>query len=396
MQRCRPWAGRGDHRFLVKERLVDNQWVGLELLEPRVLLSAGPFTFVDNDGDVYTVRLTGPGDMAVVRDNSHPNNLGPIDAIELIGTDVTSKLIIKVKKKVGDGLVSVRSITAKPIEDAGDLAGTGSLGAILGKRVDLVGDPDSDDGIVLEGSLGHLRLHDIIGAQVLTGPAASAEAPARTRIHARIIDGGAVLIIGTESVDGGGDGPTKFDTNTTLVQLKAALIGPSSIATQNARRILVTGRPADELPGLFGGELDVGDLGRLWVRHAMVGADIRVLRMVGMVNTGLLIDSNIFAGFDADDTVTVGDPQENEIPESSDVFVDKFNAVIKHVKVRGLEGEEFWVINSNIAAWRMGRIDLGFILRSGRQPREPADHPRCRRSPERPPSSRDRDDPQQR
>ena len=91
-------------------------WIGLDVLEPRVLLSA-VFKSVDDDGDVYTVRLRGPGDMAVIREDSDPDNLGSIRTIELHMTDATSRLSVKVKKAAeGDGYVNIGSIRTVEFE----------------------------------------------------------------------------------------------------------------------------------------------------------------------------------------------------------------------------------------------------------------------------------------
>jgi uncharacterized repeat protein (TIGR01451 family) len=99
-------------------------------------------TFTDVDGDIVTVKLTGSGSMQV---SLSANGTGPIDQIELSGTDAQkSSLSITVKRgRHGDGFVEVGSIVAQ-----------GSLKSISAAKAKVVG-----TGVNVSGSVGRIKIN---------------------------------------------------------------------------------------------------------------------------------------------------------------------------------------------------------------------------------------------
>ena len=64
----------------------------------------GPGTYVDSDGDSYTIKLSGPGTARIRLDDPDGDGRGPIESILLTGTTAKSSLSITVKKAAaGDG-----------------------------------------------------------------------------------------------------------------------------------------------------------------------------------------------------------------------------------------------------------------------------------------------------
>jgi autotransporter-associated beta strand protein len=145
-------------------------------LDPRDVLAVnldplpkGTRTYKDTDGDIYTVRLTGPGTVEALIADPTGNGPGPIDRIMVQGTDPTkSSLSIAVKKGPnGDGLVSVGSITGSGLKN------------IAVRASDLVG-----SGVDLVGPLGSLAVHDVLpGTSVI----AAGTPDQKTRIRAHVI-----------------------------------------------------------------------------------------------------------------------------------------------------------------------------------------------------------------
>lgn len=109
--------------------------------------------FTDTDGDTYAVTFkTGAG--SIVVNQNAVGGKGPIDSIELTGTNQSTSLTVSVTKAVGgDGIVTIGSIT-------GPAAGTINIGSS-----DLIG-----DGINLAGRLGALTVRNVqAGSNIIAG-----------------------------------------------------------------------------------------------------------------------------------------------------------------------------------------------------------------------------------
>ena len=110
-------------------------------------------TITNNNGDLVTVQLTGVGSLTVSLVNI---SQGPINRINLSGTDGNSALTIKVKKSAkGNGRIAVKSIT-----------GTGSLKSLTGTTTDIVG-----DGINFGGSIGKVTIGNLTSSGITIGGA---------------------------------------------------------------------------------------------------------------------------------------------------------------------------------------------------------------------------------
>jgi hypothetical protein len=109
-------------------------------------------TYIDSDGDIYTVSLTGPGLISVYQNDPDGDGQGSISQILLENTTAASKLKITVRQAgEGDGEGQVLEIL-----------GTGNLGAIVAPSADIV-----ERGIHLSGTLGSLKMHDLADSSAI-------------------------------------------------------------------------------------------------------------------------------------------------------------------------------------------------------------------------------------
>lgn len=175
--------GRSSHRR------ASRRWCQAEALEPRELLThispidpaslvflpGGKGVFTDQDGDGISVKLTGPGQVAVVLNDPDGDGRGSIAQIVVQNTtSAGSVLSVTVKKVTGGNGVS----------DIGSVVGSG-LKSFTASSSDLV-----DEGLQLDGFLGSLTIRDILnGARVEAGGTTSQ----LSKLTARIIADGAII-----------------------------------------------------------------------------------------------------------------------------------------------------------------------------------------------------------
>ena len=270
-------------------RTMDSDFIGLEPLEPRMLLSAGPFTFLDADGDSYKVRLSGPGEVTVVQNDPDGDGRGGITSLQLTGTTSRSSLKVTVKKSGGgDGIVQIGSITG------------GDLRMIHATKADLSG-----DGINLTGALGTLKMRDLTA--------------------------GADLIA------------------TSVRKMQVRQVGAGSQITLNGglQRLQVKGDKSG-VAGDFRGAIDAANIGKVTIKGSLIGADIRADNVIESIVAGTAVDSIVFVGI-VDDKTT--------LPDHPNEFVNK-SGRIGTFKLKG--GSEFWIDNTHVAAWNIGRYQVGF------------------------------------
>ena len=173
-----------------RRRRAGRSWLGVESLEPRqvlthvspipdpgslTFLTGGKGSFTDQDGDTFSVKLTGPGQVSVVLSDSDGDLTGAIDQIFLQNTDSASSVLsVTVKKaKTGNGFV-----------DIGRVEGSG-LKSLTASSSDLVG-----TGVRLDGFLGALTIRDILNAADIE---ANGTASQQTKLTARVIGDGTVI-----------------------------------------------------------------------------------------------------------------------------------------------------------------------------------------------------------
>ena len=100
--------------------------------------------------------------------------------------------------------------------------------------------------------------------------------------------------------------------------------------------------------GDFAADLNVGELGKLTVRGAMIGSDVRATGNIGTVRAALMRDSRVFAGVRSD---------LSTLPDSADDFAAP--ASIRSVTVSGRTAGSF--SNTLIAADDVGKVSLGSV-----------------------------------
>jgi hypothetical protein len=210
--------------------LVPNSLGDVKLIPGKVA------TFVDADGDFYTVKLTGPGIIGYKLIDFDMDGQGSLARLALEGTTFgASVLTITVVQKApnGDGRVEIGEITGTP--------GAG-LKSISAPKADLVG-----GGMVFSGAIGSVTLGDLEnGADLIAGALEGAKTT--VRLH-EVGDGSEI----------------SFGTAITLLQ--AARIGDAAITVPSLAKLTVTG---DRLGGL------VADL----------GAQIKVAGLLGSLTAG--------------------------------------------------------------------------------------------------------------
>jgi len=295
---------------MVESQLGDVTW-----------LAKGTGTFTDQDGDIYTVKLTGGGSVAVQIDDADGDGRGAIGFIATENTTAKSALSITVKKaKTGDGIVTINAIAG------------GELKSITAKASDITG-----MGLDLSGHLGTLTVRDILdGADVMLG----GDSTKKTTVTVRQI----------------GDG-TEMNMGSVLTKLTAAKIGDSEITAPSAGTISVTGDKKAGLQGDLAATINLTDdavaysLNSLVVSHHMMDADIFAVGSIKTVTTGVMFDSNVFAGVE---------PGVTSLPDSEFAFIN-IDASINTLTIKGLKDEPYWYRNSNIAAWTINKISGGYV-----------------------------------
>jgi EF hand len=280
----------------------------------------GP-SFTDEDGDTYTVKLTGPGTAGVFVLDFDLDGQGPIDQIRLSGTDPKkSKLTITVKKaKSGsDGLV-----------DIGSIVGTG-IGGITAKASDLVG--AFGHGIELTGALGGLTIHDIKNGTDVTA-VASVDSKQKMAIKAHVIEDG-----------------TAISVQTPITSFSAARFTNGSIVAPSIGSLKIVGDKKALIDGDFSTDVTLTasvpvSLTSASFAGTVTNSHFTLQGSVGSFTAGGLIDSTIYAAFIPTD---VADPM------SGGAFAPGFK--IGSVTVKGT------MANSVVATDLVGKVSIGTVV----------------------------------
>lgn len=267
-------------------------------------------TFIDEDGDTYTVKLSGPGAVAVNLDDTNASGGNFIEQIFLQDTDPKkSKLSVTVKKASGgDGLVKV-----------GRIVGV-ALASITGAAIDLM-----QSGITLSGPLGSATLHDVLnGAGITT--AAGTNVKAKTRLTIRNVGDAAAIAIGTP-----------------ISKFSAKLVGDASIATPSIDALIVAG---DFAADIVTGTLGSATVGKLLDAQWTLDGDVKSITVKQMIN------STIYDG------VVDG---ATGLP----LAVDAFSAqrTIKKFTVRGEKNDPIGFSDSFVAAYSLDAVSVASIVK---------------------------------
>lgn len=127
----------------------------IQVVAPTLLPVVKSRTFTDSDGDVYTVKISGPGTLNAVLLDPDSDDRGSLDQLFLTGSTAKTKVTVTVKKNKtgGDGIVAI-----------GDLTVTGDLGAFTAKQSDFI-----VDGIIASGALGKVSVRDFTALDPFLG-----------------------------------------------------------------------------------------------------------------------------------------------------------------------------------------------------------------------------------
>lgn len=200
-------------------------------------------TLTDEDGDIYTVKLVGPGMLGYVLDDLDGNGKGGLLKLRLDDTTVGESILsVTVKRgKTGDGVVNFGEITGS--------TGAG-LKSLTASAVNLTG-----GGIVFSGAIGSVVARDFFdGANLVAG----AGEGVKTNITVRMIGDGSSIALGTD-----------------VLTFKAARIGESEISVSSLAKLIVAGDKATNTPGDIAGLVTVqGLIGSISARDLLPGAKI--------------------------------------------------------------------------------------------------------------------------
>jgi hypothetical protein len=249
----------------------------------------GPGTYLDQDGDKVTIRLTGQtGSLQFYRTDPDGDGRGPIELIVLNGTmpdpaHPRANLVIAVAK--------AKTSTDGGTVQLGGITGSGLRG-ISARKANLTGDGiDGNgylDGIHLNGYLGSLLIGNITDGADVTTLANPTNPLLKTRINTLLI----------------GDG-TAIDVGAPISGLTATGFGAGSLRVPSIGTMMVRGRmKADVTVTGAGVDPTKKALGLLRVTGDVTGSDIMVNGNVGTVVVGAFRDSRMFVGYSGPDDGT--------------------------------------------------------------------------------------------
>jgi hypothetical protein len=231
-------------------------------------LPGGRRTLTDADGDTYTLRLTGPGQVGVIA--AADGSIGRI-ALSPAVDPLRTRLSVTVRKgPFGDGLADIGAVTGP------------GLRALTAPKSDLVG-----AGVSLDGYLGSLTVRDIKnGADVLAGGAPAQ----RTVILAADVGDGTTIQVGSG-----------------ISTLRAARFGDGRITSPRIGTLSVTGSARRVIPADFAADVRLTGagvvpgaraLGALKVGGTVRGSAIEVAGNAGSVRADAFEDSSLLLGLD--------------------------------------------------------------------------------------------------
>jgi hypothetical protein len=290
---------------------VTNAVVTIVNDEPQTII------FTNAGGGVVTLSLRIAGTMT-------PSNLEPL-ALVLDATDPGTVITMKVKKRRGGGTGTLQ---------IDQITGNGSC-----KMIDATGFDVIDHGIALDGSLGQLRIHDLLNG---AGIVANGSANQRTSITAHNLDDGCAIDIGSR-----------------LAMLRAARLGvDTTITAPTIGTIALKGDKKAGIPGDCGATITIAGAGletntlalsKFTASGAISNATITVGGgSVGSVRASQMIDSSLFVGY------TPTDPGN---PLVSGTFAGE-----NHIREVAISDKANGFVSSDIAAASIGVVDLSSVV----------------------------------
>jgi len=310
--------------------------------------AGGKFSYIDADGDAYSVNLNGPGTLFVTLDDPDGDGQGAIKLIEVVGSVANkSTLSVTVTKKGSgtDGQVNIGQITVD-----------GGLKKLSAGKANLVG-----AGLSMTDSLGSLTLNDIRnGADITTGNITAQT----TDFTAKFIEPGSDINIGTPInafdavafADGTLTAPSinklridgSFDADLSVAgDLKSARVGGISASTWSVNgqlnELAVSGF-VDDWGAFIAGLSNKAKLKFADVNNAQIETGASVYRFSAVT----FRNSHLFAGY-------VPDTAAN--PMGGGTFDPGLR--IRTFTVTGNQSSAF--SNSTVAADRIGKVALSTV-----------------------------------
>jgi hypothetical protein len=284
-------------------------------------LPGGTGTFTDSDGDLYLVKLTGPGQVGLLLNDPDADTRGPIDTLVVIGTDPgRSTMTVSLKKKVGDGLIPL-----------GGVVGTG-LKSLKAPASDLVG-----SGIQLTGLLGSLKIHDVLNGADIIAQGTPAQT---TSLTAHVLGDGTTITLGSR-----------------LSSLKAARFGQGTLTAPSLGSLRITGDRVHGISGDFAASVILTGAGVAPGKPALAvaviagtvqGAIFSVQGNVGSFTVGAFLDSRLLVGFG------VPSPGADPFTAGTGTFSGEFT--LGSFTATSRTATAF--VNSVVAAWTVTVVSL--------------------------------------
>jgi hypothetical protein len=310
--------------------MTDGSWgYGIDFISLDLIIPFGGKTkaeFVDTNNCLVSVYLTGPGTGEVYIPSG-----GQGDAKRIVLYDTTEKSTLVIK-----------TLTKGKETGVGDIIVDGSLKAILAKTTDLRGD------ITVTGSLGSITFDDIADEHTITiGSSANPKAGVVMKFD-QVSD----LTIDSQM-------PIKALTATEWVggSLNAPSVG--SITTKGDKKRGISGDLLEvDLNLSQKPDAKIPALGKLTVKGWIDSSRILSTGNIGTVSAWAITNSSCFAG--VTDTNDLNADGVLDLPDPAvDVnYVEP--ATIKSITVKGIKGEQYCVINSNIAAAQILSASLAY------------------------------------
>lgn len=279
----------------------------IEILPLPLITAVGnKVILTDSDGDIYTVKLTGPATAVLKYSTNDPDGAGalngPLDSLVIENSTIKNSLVVTVKRK-GDGPDIDKLPDGDGIVSIGKIAVTGALGAVNLVKSDITG-----LGFTATGTVKSFTIRDLaptIGASEITIQGLVTD---KTAVKARMIADNFTLStpgilnslvaadVGSGNIEAASIGKIQttagaFDADVTTSgaigkitikgggltgQLVAQRFGPIAITLGDFSGELTSTTPAltlDKLPALKSLKVSQGDL----------TGDIRVLGNIGAI-----------------------------------------------------------------------------------------------------------------
>ncbi|HTS19716.1 MAG TPA: Calx-beta domain-containing protein [Verrucomicrobiae bacterium] len=273
-------------------------------------------TFTNSDGSLITLMLKSVGTMLVTQND-------PLD-LYLDSTEASTTITMKLKAS--------KTASAPPQID--EITGNGDCGLIDASGFDVTG-----AGILLDGYLKQLRIHDIDGAEVDS----NGSAKQGTSISAHNIDDDSVINVANR-----------------ILRVQAARFGSgASLSAEQIGSFSIKGDKKNGLSGdclgsieVFGDNLNSSEVacGSIKAAGAINGATISIDNgSMGAMSAKQMIDSTLYVGYTPKD--------ENNPISGGGTFID--GTRLGSVSLSLSSGA---FIGSDIAAAQIGSVRLGSIV----------------------------------